>query len=315
MVERWLAGIHSRLRGLPPVPGAEATPPRRTRAYRRSRAEAAATADFRARRLAQYEEVQRRFGAGEKLLAISGSMGLARGTVRRYAYAQSFPERAARVPGPSILDPYLGHLEAWLAEGCENASVLWRDLKELGFAGSAKQVRRWLNERRTGPAKTTPHTWRSDQSGTALDAVHDPALALLSPRQLAWLLVRSPEALDASATLARIAQDPEVGGVLALVRRFAELVRDCGIHRDKAPATPRAVFGTWLEEARSCGVPAVETFATGLQQDEAAVEAALTMPWSSGQAEGQINKLKLIKRQMYGRASFDLLRRRVLLAA
>jgi hypothetical protein len=60
----------------------------------------------------------------------------------------------------------------------------------------------------------------------------------------------------------------------------------------------RAVFGTWLEETRSCGVPAVETFATGLQQDQAAVEAVLTMPWSSGQAEGQINKLKLIKRQM-----------------
>ena len=100
-----------------------------------------------------------------------------------------------------------------------------------------------------------------------------------------------------------------------MVRRFADLVRDCGIHRDKAPANPRAVFGTWLEEARSCGVPVVETFATGLRQDEATVEAALTMPWSSGQAEGQINKLKLIKRQMYGRASFDLLRRRVLLAA
>jgi hypothetical protein len=127
----------------------------------------------------QYEEVQRRFGAGEKLLAISGSMGLARGTVRRYAYAQSFPERAARVPELSLLDPYLGHLEARLAEGCENASVLWRDLKELGFAGSAKPVRRWLNERRTGPAKTTPHKWRSDQSGTASDAVHDPALALI----------------------------------------------------------------------------------------------------------------------------------------
>ena len=68
--------------------------------------------------MAQYEEVQRRFSAGEKLLAISRAMGLARGTVRRYAYAQSFPERAARVPEPSILDPYLGHLEARLAEGC-----------------------------------------------------------------------------------------------------------------------------------------------------------------------------------------------------
>src|SRR3954447_6678089 len=103
--------------------------------------------------------------------------------------------------------------------------------------------------------------------------------------------------------------------VLALARRFAELVRSCGIHRDKAPADPSVVFGTWLEEARSCGVPAVETFAIGLQKDEAAIRAALTLPWSSGQAEGQINKLKLIKRQMYGRANFDLLRRRVLLAA
>jgi hypothetical protein len=118
---------------------------------------------------------------------------------------------------------------------------------------------------------------------------------------------------SASATLARIAQDREVAGVLALVRRFAELVRSCDIHRDKAPAS--AVFGIWLEEARSCGVPVVETFATDLQKDEAAIRAALTMPWSSGQAEGQINKLKLIKRQMYGRANFDLLRRRVLLAA
>jgi hypothetical protein len=140
-----------------------------------------------------------------------------RTTISEYAYAQSFPERAARVPGPSILEPYLSHLEARLAQGCENALVLWRVLKELGFAGSAKQVRRWLNERRTAPAKTTPHKWRSDQSGTASDPVHAPAAALLSPRQLAWLLVRSPEALDASATatLARIAPDPEVGGVLA----------------------------------------------------------------------------------------------------
>jgi Transposase len=317
MVERWLAGIHGRLRSLPPVPGAEAASPRRTRAYRRSRAEAAATADFRARRLAQYEEVRRRFDAGEKLLAISRAMGLARGTVRRYAHAQSFPERAVRVPGPSILDPYLGHLEARFAKGCEDAAVLWRDIKGLGFAGSAKQVRRWLGERRTAPAKTTPHKWRSDPSKAATDLVHGPAPVLLSPRQLAWLLVQAPEALDASAAtmLARITQDPEVGVVLALVRRFAGLVRSCGIHRDKAPTDPLTVFRTWLEQARSCGVSVVETFATGLQQDEAAVGAALTMPWSSGQAEGQINKLKLIKRQMYGRASFDLLRRRVLLAA
>ena len=85
--------------------------------------------------------------------------------------------------------------------------------------------------------------------------------------------------------------------------------------RAKAPSDPLAVFQAWLQEASSCGIRAVETFAAGLQQEEAAIKAALTLPWSSGQAEGQINKLKLIKRQMYGRANFDLIRRRVLLAA
>ena len=75
------------------------------------------------------------------------------------------------------------------------------------------------------------------------------------------------------------------------------------------------MFAAWLVDAQACGVRAVETFAAGLQQDEAAIKAALTLPWSSGQAEGQINKLKLIKRQMYGRANFDLIRRCVLLAA
>jgi transposase len=115
--------------------------------------------------------------------------------------------------------------------------------------------------------------------------------------------------------LDRIAQDPEVADVLPLVRRFAELVRSRGIHRTNAPADPSAIFGAWLEEASSCGISAVETFAAGLQQDATAIRAALTIPWSSGQAEGQINKLKLIKRQMYGRANFDPLRRRVLLAA
>lgn len=100
-----------------------------------------------------------------------------------------------------------------------------------------------------------------------------------------------------------------------MVRRFAELIGRCGVGSDARPANPSAVLDTWLKDALSCGIPAVETFAAGVRQDEAAVKAALTMPWSSGQAEGQVNKLKLIKRQMYGRPNFDLLRRRVLLAA
>jgi transposase len=114
--------------------------------------------------------------------------------------------------------------------------------------------------------------------------------------------------------LARIIQDKEVARVLGLSCRLAALIRGCGTGRDRPPAEPLHTFDAWLKEACSCGIAAVETFAAGLQQEAAAVSAALTLPWSSGQTEGHIAKLKLIKRQMYGRANFDLLRRRVLLA-
>ena len=137
MVERWLAGVHGRLRRLPPASGGTAA--RRVGGYPRSRAEAAATADSRARRHALYEEVRRRVAAGEKLLTISRTMGLARGTVRSYAHAQHFPERAAREAGLGILAPYREYLEARLSEGNENAAALWRELQDRGFAGSAKQ--------------------------------------------------------------------------------------------------------------------------------------------------------------------------------
>lgn len=94
-----------------------------------------------------------------------------------------------------------------------------------------------------------------------------------------------------------------------------EIVRQRGVTQGARPTKSCAPFEAWLSQAQTCGVRAVETFAAGLEQDGAAVRAALSMPWSNAQAEGQITKLKLLKRQMYGRASFELLRRRVLLAA
>ncbi len=267
--------------------------------------------------MARYEEVRRRFSAGETLLAISRATGLARTTVRRFAYAESFPEHGTREPVTSTLDPYLEHLEARLAAGCENAAALWREVKALGFPGTAKQVRGWLRRRRKTPARTSPRGGHVTPCDAILPPMTNAAPVLPASRQLAWLLVQSPEALDESekATLAWIVQDAEVARVSTLIPRFADLVRSCGINRDRAPAGPSSVLKSWLDEATSCGIQALETFAAGLRQDEAAIRAALTMPWSSGQAEGQINKLKLIKRQMYGRAKFDLIRRRVLLAA
>ena len=261
--------------------------------------------------------MRRRHLAGEALLAIGRATGLARGTVRKLAYARSFPERVARSPGPSILDPYLAHLEARRAAGCENAMALWRELRALGFAGTHRQVQRWLADRRTAPAKSTPARWRPGRAGATPPGEDGGPAALPSPRELAWLLVRPAARLSAAdaATVARVMQDGEAAIVAASARRFTELVRACCVGSRDRPEAPPEALEAWLRDARACGVPAVETFAAGLEQDGAAVRAALTTPWSNGQTEGRITRLKLLKRQMYGRAGLDLLRRRMLLAA
>ena len=101
-----------------------------------------------------------------------------------------------------------------------------------------------------------------------------------------------------------------------LARRFTALVRPCsggGRQEGRVPADPAAKFEAWLAETRACGTPAMATFAASLEQDGTAVRAAL--PCRRGQAEAQVNRLKLLKRQSHGRAGFDLLRRRALMAA
>jgi hypothetical protein len=160
----------------------------------------AASAASRARCVGVYKEVQRRVAAGEKLLAISGAMGLARSTVRRYVYVEHFPERAARVPPPSILDPFLGHLKAQLAEGCENAMTLGRELQALGSAVLLNKVHRWVSQRRTRPAKK-----------------HDVPVALgRCPRQLgADTRSSAPVALASAACLAAGPSPGRAGGANA----------------------------------------------------------------------------------------------------
>jgi transposase len=313
-LERWLGRVHGRLRQLPALPSGDGRQPgERPRAYRRSAAEIAVSLDSRARRLAAYEDVRRRHLAGETLLAITRATGLARATVRKYAQAESFPERAIRRPNPSRLDPSLAHLEKRMAEGCENAMVLWREIRSQGFAGTHRQVHRFVAERRTMPARRTARKWLSRTTSKSAEDMRAEPIA--SPKQLAWILVQPIATLPprATADLARIRQDAEAARVADLAQRFTMLVRACGLGGDR-PADALGELDRWLLETRSCGVAALETFAAGLAQDGAAVRAALTTSWSNAQAEGQISRLKMLKRTMYGRASFALLRRRVLLA-
>jgi transposase len=319
VLERWLAGAYPRLRRTPSgsdVSAGAIPPGQRTEPFARSRAETAARINRRDRWTALYDEVRRRHAGGEKLEAIARAMHLAVGTVRKYAYAANFPVPERRPLRRSILDPYLAHLQARLTEGCENATQLWRELRAEGFPGTAKQVHRWLAQHRTVPAPSTPRKWRT-ASATNTPIPDDSLSALPLPRRLAWLLVQPLATLCSAdaAVVARVEQDREAARIAALARRFTALVRGCGVHGHAHPKAALATLEVWLADVHTSGIRAMQTFAAGLEQDGAAIRAALATPWSSGQAEGQITRLKMLKRQTYGRANFDLLRRRVLLAA
>lgn len=313
MIERWLARVHPRLKQLPPV-AAPAPSTRRTKAHPRAPAGALARAAAVGRWEALYDDVRRRRAAGQSLRRINRGTGLARATVRKYAFAERFPRHGRRGPGRSILDPCLEHLHARLGEGCENAMRLWRGLRALGFPGTVRQVRRWLSGRRTRAAEATIRRLRTPPA-EAPGPPPPPAPPLPSPKRLPWHSPREPDDLDAEAAaqVARILQDDGAAKVVDLGRRLCRLVRGrSGSERTGAAAV--AAFGAWLAEARGCGERVVEGFAVSLDQDGAAVRAALRLPRNSGQAEGQVDRLKLLKRAMYGRAKLDLLRRRFLAA-
>jgi transposase len=252
--------------------------------------------------------VQDLHAQGVPLLRIAKQLGLSRTTVGTFAAASTFPERAKHRALPSLLDPYISYLRQRLDAGCENASQLWREIHVQGFTGTRKQVARWVQQRRTEPARTGSKRQRQtplamlQQGATAATTVE--AATLAAPRQLVWLLLRDQADLDSDeqATFARIQQHPTITLVYDLTKQFQAMVRN-RVADHLAP---------WLTVCAASDVADLQTFAAGLERDYAAIRAALTEPWSNGQTEGQVTRLKLVKRQMYGRAKFDLLRQRVL---
>ena len=176
---------------------------------------------------------------------------------------------------------------------------LWRELQEQGFTGSYKSV--WTFVRNCPlPAGMTP----TASSSTIAPATRRGAPPTRTPWQVKWLLVRQPEDLNAKDVAYRQAL-LGLSSLSALSQEFVQLIRE---HKSEA-------LHPWLERAKACPYEEVRRFAQGLEREFPAVQAALSEPWSSGQVEGHITMLTLLKRQMYGRAHIDLLRLRVLHAA
>jgi transposase len=248
----------------------------------------------------RYEKVIELSKAGLSRRAIARATRLSRVTVKKYLAARGFPEISPR-PRPSCsLDTYLPYLEEKWASGCRNASQMWREVKECGFEGTEEQVRRTIRAWRSCDGR---HESRSGLPGPK----PPPIIRAPSPRQAKWLLVREEEELDEKEREMRnkiLELCPEAEKARQLVSEFQQMIQKRTV----------GDFAKWIEKARSSEIVEFVGFANGLEQDRAAVEAALRYEWSNGQLEGQVNRIKAIKRAMYGRANFDLLRRKILRA-
>lgn len=264
----------------------------------------------RTQRQARYNKVRELHTAGMSQRAIARHLSMSLHTVRTFVSADQFPERATRRKMPSKLDPYLPYLREQLAAGNDNASQLWRNLRaEFGYPGPRPLVSRWVARHRHLCPQPAPAQSKPPRRGRppATVSVRPRQASRLSARQASWLLVRSLEDLNDSdcRRIERLCQHaPELHTVYALVQEFARMVRQ---HQPNH-------FDDWLARAEASGAAELQGFAAGLQRDYAAVFAALSLPFSNGQVEGQVNRLKMIKRTMYGRAKFDLLRQRILAA-
>jgi transposase len=244
----------------------------------------------RQRRLDRYTEVVELHRHGVTEREIARQLKLSRNTVHKYVCAAAFPERTPERPRPSCLAPHVADIQQRWEQGCRNAAQITRELQARGHRVSYGIVQQYLKKLRR-------------HGGTPLARATPP-----SPRRLSWLLLDvvedvSPEEERFRAALCE--RDADVCGVAELARQFVAMVRE----------QKESELEDWLCRAQADGrPPEMRGFATSLRQDQAAVAAALRLSWSNGQVEGQINRLKTIKRQMYGRAGFDLLRQRVLRA-
>lgn len=246
-----------------------------------------------ARRQERFEAVKELHGQGLYIAEIARLLNMDWQTVSKYIQADECPlypgKRSRR---PRKLDPYKGYITQRWQSGCHSSTEILHEIRQLGYNGSQSMMMDWVAKTFKPPRPSHPR-------------LSTKTIVPWSPSRASWLLVKKKDELteEDKQALERMKQaDGKVAEAYDLGQRFTEMVRE---------RQPEALL-PWLEDATNSGIVALKQFAKGIKQDLSAVTNALSLPWSNGQTEGQVNRLKLIKRQMYGRASFALLRKRVL---
>jgi transposase len=220
--------------------------------------------------------------------------------VFRYLRSPTSAERTSQRRGHSLLHPYKALLLQHWNQGGHDARQVWRLLQRQGYRGSyatgARSAQRLRQAQGLAPRQPPP-------AAHPLPVVAEPQHGHLTPRRTAWLGLRRPETRtpDAEQQLGQLtAPQAELAEAVTLARDFADLVRT---------RQPERLDG-WLARATTSAGAALQRLAHGLRDDYAAVKAGVTVPWSNGPVEGHSNRLKMLKRQMFGRAHLDLRRRR-----
>ncbi len=274
----------------------------------RSRREEQARLARRAQKLDRYEQVLELRDQGLTAADIGSRIGIAGRTVQRWLAHGSFPEARRRRRRPSLIDPYERYVLQWWQAGNRNGFQLYRALTAQGYRGSSKAMYRYLERLRT-PQRHSLGSSSPSKPHRRKRVLASPApLENFSAQRATWLFVRQPEKLDETQhnELALIRQaSPSAEAAYYLAQAFMQMIRERTGHQ----------LDAWLSSAEASRLPEFQSFAKGIQQDKAAVLAGLTLPWSQGPLEGHVNRLKLLKRSMYGRAKLPLLRARVLQVA
>ncbi len=245
-------------------------------------------------RYERYQQVIALHQQGMKVKEIAKRVGLGARTVQRWLTSDDYPETHYHTRRHrSRFDTYAAYVQQRWDGGCHNIQQIWREIKAQGYPHSDRALRAHLEPLRGRGKADVP-------AATTLDR--------FSAKKTTWLFIRAAKDLNEKEQqeLAAIRQASETAETIyQLVQRFLQIVRTrTGEHLD-----------SWIGSVRACHIRELNSFVTGLERDKAAVLAGLTLSQSNGQVEGQITKLKLIKRMMYGRAGFPLLRQRVLHAA
>src|SRR5215217_2174 len=247
-----------------------------------------------------FESIHALLQQGMNKSAIARTLGVHRHTVQKYSTLDAPPRRKPYIRKRSAPAPYEAYILKRWRDGCRNARQIWREIVEQGYPGAYRNVARiteCLKKR-----ERTREPWPDAPPG-------------LSSLQAAGVLVVRPGKRREEEQLV-IEQLKRVHGSIGrsacLVEAFARMLRE---KKDDCAEKARERLESWMAGAEDSGIPELRAFVVKLRQDLEAVLAAMILPYSQGQTEGQINKLKLIKRSMYGRGKFDLLRQRVLYAA